>query len=218
MSNEHQAMSIEQQGIDANWYVIMKFGKLTLITGPMWSGKTTELLRQYDRKVHANVNCLLVKHTIDARYDTGHVVTHKNTYGLTTKGQAVVYSTIIDLINGEGLMRTSPDTVFIDEIQFFPDKLLCLDLLNVGINVVVAGLNGDYKQRMFQDMDRLFASASHIIMLTAVCGICRKEDAPFSCKLHAHVNASAYDVGGAEKYVPMCLGCMTKTKADHRAP
>jgi thymidine kinase len=149
----------------------------------MWSGKTTELLRQYDRKIHAQLPCLLVKHGIDTRYDTNHVVTHANTYGSHTKGQAVVYQTIADLCRCEDLTQT--DTVFIDEIQFFPDKHLCLEFLNAGINVVVAGLNGDYLQRMFPGMDTLIAFASDIRMLTAVCGMCRREDAPFSCKLQA---------------------------------
>lgn len=185
----------------------MKYGKLTIITGPMWSGKTTELLRQYDRKVHAQLDCILVKHGIDTRYGPNHVVTHVNTYGLHTKGQAVIYETISGLIQGEGLFSRSIDTVFIDEIQFFSDKKLCLELLNVGINVVVAGLNGNFKRQMFPDMDQLFSSASEIIMLTAVCGVCKKDDAPFSSKLRSDGDAQAVDVGGADKYVPTCLKC-----------
>lgn len=190
----------------------MKYGKLTIITGPMWSGKTTELLRRYDRKVHARLNCLLVKHGIDTRYHQEHITTHVNTYGLHTKGQAVIYTTISDLISGEGLFSERKiDSVFIDEIQFFSDKHLCLELLKVGINVVVAGLNGDFKQHMFPGMDILFAHASDITMLTAVCTKCRKEDASFSCKLQADKNAQAIDVGGADKYIPLCLGCLHKT-------
>ena len=186
----------------------MKYGKLAIITGPMWSGKTTELLRQYDRKVHAQLKCRLVKHGIDNRYASNHLVTHENTYGSHTKGQAVVYKTISDLIKGEGLFITpSMDTVFIDEIQFFPDKQLCLELLRFGINVVVAGLNGDYKQQMFPGMSQLFASANDIRMLTAVCGVCRLEDAPFSCKMITS-DKQQIDVGGSDKYIPACLKCM----------
>lgn len=186
----------------------MKFGTLTIITGPMWSGKTTELLRQYDRNVHAQLSCLLVKHGIDTRYGTNHVVTHVNTYGLHTKGQAVVYHTIADLIQGEGLFSGRKlDTVYIDEIQFFPDKHLCIELLNVGMNVVVAGLNGDYLQQLFPGMDTLIASASNIQMLTAICGICKINDAPFSCKINTDSTNTNVDVGGADKYIPVCLKC-----------
>lgn len=186
----------------------MKYGKLTIITGPMWSGKTTELLRRYDRKVHAHVDCLLVKHGIDTRYGHQHIITHVNTYGLHTKGQAVIYDTIAGLISGEGLFSDRKvDSVFIDEIQFFSDKHLCLELLRVGINVVVAGLNGDFKQNMFPGMDKLFAHASDITMLTAVCGKCRKQDAPFSCKLKETTGSQEVDIGGAEKYIPLCMGC-----------
>jgi len=187
----------------------MKCGKLTLITGPMWSGKTTELLRQYDRKMHAKVKCLLVKHGIDTRYQSqNHVVTHVNTYGLHTKGQAVVYDTISALIHGEGLFADNKtDTVFIDEIQFFPDKHLCLELLNVGIDVVLAGLNGDFNQCMFPGMDALFAAASDIRMFTAICGLCHREDAPYSSKLQKGGNQQSIDIGGADKYIPTCLKC-----------
>lgn len=194
----------------------MKYGKLTIITGPMWSGKTTELLRQFDRKVHAKLSCLLVKHGYDTRYSTDQVVTHVNTYGMSTKGHAVIYKTIADLIKGEGLFTQTYHTVFIDEIQFFPDKYLCLDLLNVGINVVIAGLNGDFNRKMFPGMDVLFASASEIKMLTAICSKCKSEDASFTVKLHEHTGhsregqchgKSSIDMGGSEKYMTVCLKC-----------
>jgi thymidine kinase len=187
------------------------YGTLTVITGPMFCGKTTELLRRYDRKVHAKVPCLLVTHGIDTRYSKNQVVTHLNTYGLHTNGQAVSYKTIAEFIQGEGLIESIYiNTVFIDEIQFFSDKHVCLDLLKVGINVVVAGLNGDFRRIMFPGMDALFASASNIVMLTSVCGRCQL-DAPFTTKYkdEAHLTGvqSAFDVGGSDKYVPTCLQC-----------
>jgi thymidine kinase len=87
-------------------------------------------------------------------------------------GQPSVYQTIADLCQWEDLFsiaaETKIDTVFIDEIQFFPDKHLCLEILNFGINVVVAGLNGDYMQQMFLGMDVLFAYTSDICLLTAI--------------------------------------------------
>jgi thymidine kinase len=214
MSKPTDPLNIREHKNDKQ-YMLMNYGKLSIITGPMWSGKTTELLRQFDRKEHAQLKCLLVKHGMDTRYDPGkgQVATHQSTYGTCTKGQAVVYNSMADLITGEGLLGPARwDTVFIDEIQFFPDKKLCLELLNAGINVVVAGLNGDYKQEMFADMDVLFAHAESIMMLTAVCGNCRSDDAPFSCKLQLGVGAGVLDVGGAEKYIPLCLKCMKELK------
>lgn len=185
----------------------MKYGTLTIITGPMFSGKTTELLRLYDRKIHAKVPCLLVTHACDTRYSKNHVTTHTNKFDLHTKGQAVSYDTIMSLIKGEGLFANKTiDTVFIDEIQFFTDMYLCLDLLNIGINVVVTGLNGDYRRNMFPGMDRLFSSASEITMLTAICSKCQKE-AAFTAKHKSVSKLSVIDVGGSDKYMPVCLHC-----------
>lgn len=180
----------------------------------MWSGKTTELLRRYDRKVLAKVPCLLVKHCSDTRYDhEDHIVTHVNTYGLHSKGQASIYDTISNLIIGEKLYSDNGrniDTIFIDEIQFFSDKHLCLDLLNIGINVVVAGLNGDFKRHMFPGMDALFASAYDIQMLTAVCSKCYKDACHTARITHKNRSQPQYQqlqVGGSDMYQAVCLRC-----------
>lgn len=191
-------------------------GSLIVITGPMWSGKTTELLRQYDRKTHAKVKCLLVKHGIDNRYSDEDIVTHTNTYGLHTKGSAKTYSTIEEIIKylNQAESKSEPEsepkgisTIFIDEIQFFPDKHMCLDLLDAGIDVVVAGLNGDYKRTMFQGMDILFAAASDIKMLTAVCGSCQKEGACYTARIAVSDSDNNIDVGGSDKYMAVCPSC-----------
>ena len=189
-------------------------GSLTIITGPMWSGKTTELLRQYDRKNHAGLKCLLVKHGIDNRYSQDSIVTHINTYGLHTKGTAKIYSTIDHMIQHEQLVNNPNhiNTVFIDEIQFFPDKHLCVDLLNVGIHVVVAGLNGDYHRTLFPGMETLFAVASDIKMLTAVCGFCRSENACYTTRLVDNIHVGSIDVGGSDKYMASCPRCYIERK------
>ena len=173
-------------------------GKLTLITGPMWSGKTTELLRLFDRRSRASLNCLLVKHSVDDRYSNDYVSTH-----IGYKIPAQSCNSITHLMKQVDV--TKYNGIFIDEIQFFTDKKLCLKILEAGVDVVVAGLNGDWKQQIFPDMDVLFSNASDIRLLTAICGICRKQEACLTVKKVGDNKQIA--VGGSETYIPSCLGC-----------
>jgi thymidine kinase len=184
------------------------YGKLTIITGPMWSGKTTELLRLYDRKTRATLKCLLIKHGIDNRYSDScnqynYVLTHN-----ADKRSAIIYSNLKELIKSGNIVQY--DTIFIDEIQFFEDKTECINILKNRVNVVVAGLNGDWKQVMFPDMHFLFSFASEIKLLTAICGICQKHEACFTCRKDK--TGDQIEVGGDDIYVPTCLGCKIKLK------
>lgn len=185
---------------------MVELGKLTLITGPMWSGKTTELLRLFDRKTRASLKCLLVKHGIDNRYGENLVSTHTNIEGYSNKVQALSCELISNIY--DKITISDYNTIFVDEIQFFADKTKCLDILKLGIDVVVAGLNGDWKQEMFPDMSKLFSCASDIRLLTAICGVCRKSEACYTSKICT--TASQIDVGGADKYIPTCLYCKIK--------
>jgi thymidine kinase len=185
---------------------MVELGKLILITGPMWSGKTTELLRLFDRKTRASLKCLLVKHGIDNRYGENLVATHTNIEGYSNKVQALSCESISDIFTK--VTVTDYNSIFIDEIQFFVDKTRCLEILKHGVDVVVAGLNGDWKQEMFPDMDKLFACASDIRLLTAICGVCKKNEACYTSKICT--TNSQIDVGGADKYVPTCLYCKLK--------
>jgi thymidine kinase len=186
---------------------MVELGKLILITGPMWSGKTTELLRLFDRKTRASLKCLLVKHGIDNRYGEHLVSTHTNIEGYI---QALSCESVSDIFTK--VTVTDYNSVFIDEIQFFVDKPKCLEILKLGVDVVVAGLNGDWKQEMFPEMDKLFACANAIRFLTAICGVCKKNEACYTSKLLKVRTNSQIDVGGADKYVPTCLYCKLKNE------
>ena len=177
----------------------------------MWSGKTTELLRLYDRKRHAGIKCLLIKHSIDQRYQAGAVVTHINSYGVHNRATAMIFASISDVMSH--LQTYGNASLFIDEIQFFPDKERCVELMDMGIDVVAAGLNGDYNRRMFAGMEILVAAATDIKLLSAVCGLCKSDNACYSMRLSG--SSDIIDVGGADKYVAVCLRCY-KSKDEHQ--
>ncbi len=180
----------------------------------MWSGKTTELLRLYDRKLHAGIKCLLIKHRIDQRYEAPgavgiegiegiEVITHANSDGKSGRAPAMVFATIGEVISH--LSASGAVSLFIDEIQFFPDKERCIELMDAGIDVVAAGLNGDYNRRLFDGMGPLLAAASEIKMLTAICEFCKSDGACYTKRIST--NTDVIDVGGSDKYRAACLKC-----------
>jgi thymidine kinase len=176
-------------------------GKLTIITGPMFSGKTTELLRLYERKVIAEVPCLLIKYKGDNRYSESEVTSHQ----LTMSSPAINASTIAELFNDD---IVNYDTVFIDEIQFFPDKEQIYHLLTLDIDVVVSGLNGDWQRKMFPGMSDLFAMAYDIKMLQSICGFCKSENACYTGRISG--STDIIQIGGHEIYRACCLYCHDK--------
>ena len=177
-------------------------GLLTIITGPMFSGKTTELLRLYDRKVIGDVPCLLVKYCGDTRYSSDEIMSHRTTGGHGVQAPAMsagTISEIMDHIDGPCA------AVFIDEIQFFPDKGVILDILDLGIDVFVSGLNGDWQRKMFPGMSELFSAACNITMLQAVCGFCKADNACYTVRTTSENEDIV--IGGADKYKAACPKC-----------
>ncbi len=182
-------------------------GKLTIITGPMFSGKTTELLRLYDRKNIAEVPCLLVKYRGDNRYSENNVSSHVSMHECGLSAPAVSAGTIAELFSGTYDI-VNYDTIFIDEIQFFPDKDQIHHLLTLGIDVVVSGLNGDWQRKMFPGMSDLFSTAYDIRMLQSICGFCKSEDACYTCRISA--STDTIQIGGHDMYRASCLSCYLK--------
>ena len=146
-------------------------GKIHLIMGPMFSGKTTELLRIYNRFRIANKLCILVKYKNDNRYDNDNkVVTHNN----KCNDAQFACTHLSDIFRNKKLIEA--DIICIDEIQFFPDADIICDMwANNGKTVVVSGLNGDYKREPFEIISKLIPKSENITLLNAVCKETGKE-------------------------------------------
>lgn len=179
----------------------MPCGKLVLNVGPMFSGKTTELLRLYERKTHAGVPCILVKYAGDNRYSSDRVVSHTDTFGNFKQMPSINLNYLRDV-----KLTQDMNTIFIDEIQFFPDKDYIAELLDQGINVTASGLNGDWRLKMFPGMADLFSMASDIKMFQSVCGQCKSENACYSKKIDLNKDG----IGGSEMYRASCRDCFNR--------
>lgn len=178
-----------------------KNGKIEIICGPMYSGKTEELLRKLNRLHFAKKDFLLFKMKIDNRYDEEKVVSHQRNSMF-----AVNVENSLDILK---YCESKPNIkhIGIDEIQFLPKEdvfnayKLVKELKNRGYHVYASGLDMDYMGNPFGIMGSILAIADKVEKLKACCFVCG-EDAEMTCKIDAVEDI--IDVGGTEKYQSMC--------------
>jgi len=190
-------------------------GRLEVITGCMFSGKTEELIRRLERVRIARGKILLFKPTIDDRYSTTAVVTH---YGrrfgahLLPPGEESI-DKLVETVGADALNECT--VVAFDEGNFFSDKLpgLCETLVEMGKRVIVAGLDLDFAGRPFGPMPTLMALADQVDKLQAVCVKCGRP-ATRSQRLidgrPAPPDDAVIKIGGAEVYEARCRDCYEK--------
>ncbi|MCS7084588.1 MAG: thymidine kinase [Bacteroidia bacterium] len=168
-------------------------GRIEVICGCMFSGKTEELIRRVRQVMLAGQTVKIFKPMMDVRYSQSEVVSH---LGTSLPSIAVTHaSKILDLSEGVNV-------VAIDEAQFFGDDLCDVAgrLANRGVRVIVAGLDMDYTGRPFGPMPYLLAIAEYVTKLHAIC-VRTKEPAHFSFRKIA--NDSTILLGQSESYEPM---------------
>jgi thymidine kinase len=141
-------------------------GYIEVICGPMFAGKTEELIRRIKRLEIANEKYLVFKPLIDNRYSTDpELVSHNY-----TKANCICVSHSSEI---EEHIDSSVDVIIIDEAQFFDNDIvkLCDKLADDGKRVIVAGLDRDFKGDPFGPMPSLLAIAEFVTKLTAICSI-----------------------------------------------
>ncbi|MGH7918573.1 MAG: thymidine kinase [Candidatus Dormibacteraceae bacterium] len=180
-------------------------GRLTVITGPMFSNKSGELLRLAQVHRIAGRRVGLLKHSLDDRYSgAGEISTHS---GLAEECAPVSSSAQITLL-AAGL-----DVVAIDEAQFFETALAdrLRALVDGGVTVLVAGLDRNFKGDPFGPMPSLLALADEVMKLRAVCMRCRSLDGTMTQRLIEGRPARRSDpeilIGAEESYEARCRRC-----------
>jgi thymidine kinase len=169
----------------------------------MFSGKSEELIRRLRRAEIAGQRALIVKPTIDSRYDVGHVVSHAG-----AKMRAVTASS-----SGEvERLASGYDAVGIDEVQFFDDGIVDeIDgLVAGGARVVAAGLAQDFRGLPFGSMPTLLCVAEFVDKLEAVCHRCGGP-ATMTQRLvdgrPASFDGETIQVGALDSYEARCRHC-----------
>lgn len=178
-------------------------GRLQVICGPMFAGKSEELQRRVRRAHIAGQTVEVVNHAWDSRHGTSEVSSHA---GLSIAAHAASdVASILQLVDGRPL-----DLLAIDEAQFFGLGLMRAvgDLVRAGTTVVIAGLCVTFDGRPFEPLASLMALAEDVTKLTAVCAVCG-QDAAFHQRISADEISEATvpgpeHVGGLETYQARC--------------
>jgi thymidine kinase len=178
-------------------------GWLEVVCGPMFSGKSEELIRRLRRAEIAGQRALVVKPALDDRYDVGHVVSHAG-----AKMRAVAAESSADVPR----LASGYDAVGIDEVQFFDVGIVDAieTLVARGTRVVAAGLAQDFRGQPFGAMPTLLCVAEFVDKLEAVCHRCGGP-ATMTQRLvdgrPAPFGGATIQVGALDSYEARCRAC-----------
>lgn len=164
-------------------------GRIELIVGPMFAGKTTEMLRRVDRAELARKRVVVMKYSADNRYSKNNVSTHDLQMRV-----AIPCSLLLPHIEE----CQNFDVIGIDEGQFFPDVVEFSETLaNCGKTVIVAGLDGDFRRQPFGRVLDLISRSESLTKLTAIC----TETGGDACYTQRTIDSQDLEIiGGAEIY------------------
>lgn len=168
---------------------------IEVITGCMFSGKTTELI---SRLKNINADYLLIKPQIDNRGSDNKVSTHSGVAENAIKVNNL--SDVLNLIEGVGVIG-------IDEAQFFNESIIH-DLNYIkskGLRIIIAGLEKDYLNKPFKSMLDILSIADSVTRLTAICNKCGRDA---TCSYRKNTNSKKQLlIGDANFYEARCEQC-----------
>lgn len=167
------------------------YGQINLILGCMFSGKTSELVRRYNRHTIGGRKCLMIKYKKDTRYDDEAVVTHD---------KIKIKAFVCEYLYEADVIVDKYNVVCIDELQFYKDAdIVCDKWANNGKIIEACGLNGTFNRTPFPVISNILPLAENITFLKAIC----KENG--NDAVYSHINIDVIDesteiIGGDEKY------------------
>jgi len=175
-----------------------EIGWIEVISGPMFSGKSEELIRRVRRAQIARQPLQVFKPRIDDRYDATRIVSHSQ----------LAIDAVVASSSAEIARAVLPETrvVGIDEVQFFDAAIVevCERLAAAGARVIVAGLDQDYTGKPFEPMPALLSVAEYVTKALAICARC---GAPAGRSQRLVATGAQVVVGAAESYEARCRRC-----------
>lgn len=183
----------------------MTAGKLSVVCGPMFSGKTEELLRRVRRAYYSDVGVQIFSPSTDTRR-AGRLVSHA---GTDLADLSVPFCVTVVAPDELFSMRVRPNVQFValDEAQFFAPVVVLdvLHLLERGVSVLACGLDRDFRGQPFGSMPLLLAHADERLTLTAICNSCKSESGSMTHRLVA--GEEQVLIGARDAYAPLCRSC-----------
>lgn len=177
----------------------MSSGYLKIILGPMFSGKTTELIRIFNRFDACEIKVCAINYKEDTRYHEYLMSTHNK----ITIPSINVFK-LKDMVTENNLQKY--DVFLVNEGQFFEDLYEVVDNLVNKQNkkVYVCGLDGDYKRKKFGSILDIIPLADDVVKIKGICKTCKQRDAIFTHRLS---DEKQQKVVGADNYTSMCRDC-----------
>ena len=181
-------------------------GRIEVICGSMFSGKTEELIRRLRRARIARQKVEIYKPALDTRYSEADVVSHDAT---------TIASTPVEAAASILLLAAEADVVGIDEAQFFDQGLVevCTALANQGKRVIIAGLDMDFQGQPFGPMPALCAVAEDVTKVHAICVKCG-DLAYVSHRIVADERRVL--LGEKDEYEPLCRACYNEAMKNQK--
>ena len=185
-------------------YRPVNHGYIEVVVGPMYSGKSEELIRRLKRAKIAKQNIVVFKPHIDDRYSKSDVVSHSG-----DSIEAIPIEKSSDIYK---IIDKDVQVVGIDEVQFFDEGIVdvAIDLANKGVRVIAAGLDMDFKGEPFGPTPKLLAIAEFVDKIQAICSVCG-QPATRSQRLidgrPARYDDPIIQVGAVESYEARCRKC-----------
>jgi len=183
-------------------------GSIEVVCGPMFSGKTSELIRRVERAQIAKQRVQIFKPAIDVRYDKEGVVSHTSR---SVKAEPVENS--VDILIR---LKDSTRVVAIDEVQFFDENITMVvtKLAARGYRVICAGLDLDFRAQPFGPMPSLLAIADEVMKIHAICTVC---GAPATRSQRLSKSNSQVLLGETDSYEARCRGHYQYDEAEEQA-
>ncbi len=189
-----------------------KMGSLTIIFGPMFSGKTTRMIQELTRFTDVTyTKCMLINHTFDDRNIDIGISSHSSSFkGLSSSIEVVKASKL------ENLDVSKYDVIGIDEGQFFDDLEQVKEWIKLNKNIIISGLISDSFMKPFGKIYTLIPESDNVIQCHSICSECIKNcgkivtpdllssmKAPFTFRLDSNSDNQVL-VGASDKYIPVC--------------
>lgn len=177
-------------------------GRVEVICGSMFCGKTEELIRRIRRAIIARQKVQVFKHSLDTRYNgTQHLTSHN--------GQNIEAQHVSNAAEILPLLASDTTVVAIDEVQFFDMAVVGLvqQLADHDIRVILAGLDTDFRGEPFGPMPQLLSVAEEVTKLHAICVVCGEEAGRTQRLVNgqpARYNDPIILVGAHESYEARC--------------
>jgi thymidine kinase len=176
-------------------------GRIEVITGPMFSGKSEELIRRLKRARIARQRVLCFKPDIDLRYHRGAIASHS-----AQTHEALTIANVERMREALFAQLNAVEVIGVDEAQFLDEGIvpLTLELVHLGKRVVIAGLDTTFSGEPFGPIPALLAIADEVTKLSAVCMVC---GAPAIHTQRLGSNQQVVMVGAAGVYEARCRAC-----------